>query len=79
MDENKSKVNEFEFDLPTPINISSSVSLDFAGTADFSSTPRIIQTTEVDKSERNPNAVHVKKYRIYLRKYSYGEKEEKDS
>ena len=79
MDENKSKVNEFEFDLPISTNVSSSVSLDFAGTADFSSTPGIVQTTEADKSERNPNAVHVKKYRIYLRKYSYGEKEEKDS
>ena len=79
MDENKSKVNEFEFDLPIPTNVSSSVSLDFAGTADFSSAPGIVQTTEADKSERNPNAVHVKKYRIDLRKYSYGEKEEKDS
>lgn len=79
MDENKSKVNEFEFDLPISTNVSSSVSLDFAGTADFSSTPGVVQTTEADKSERNPNAVHVKKYRIYLRKYSYGEKEEKDS
>lgn len=79
MDENKSKVNEFEFDLPIPTNVSSSVSLDFAGTADFSSAPGIVQTTEADKSERNPNVVHVKKYRIYLRKYSYGEKEEKDS
>ena len=79
MDENKSKVNEFEFDLPISTNVSASVSLDFASTADFSSTQGIVQTTEADKSERNSNAVHVKKYRIYLRKYSYGEKEEKDS
>lgn len=77
MDENKSNLNEFELDIPMPTNVSSIVSLDFAGTADFSSTPGVVQTTEADKSERNPNAVHVKKYRIYLRKYNYGEKEKK--
>lgn len=67
MEENKPNIKDFEINIPLIANTSSNVSLDFVDTTDENDTQIAIQPTEADKSERNPNAVHVRKYRIYLR------------